>query len=48
MVGFRVFGTHNLLAIVPASKRIRIVGPEVAEHDLTRPLIWLAGLESPV
>ena len=39
---------EKLLAIVPASKRIRIVGPEVAEHDITRPLLWLAGLESPV
>jgi hypothetical protein len=39
---------ERLLAIVPASKRIRIIGPEAAEHDLTRPLLWLAGLESPV
>ena len=39
---------ERLLAVVPASRRIRIVGPEVAEHDLTRPLLWLAGLESPV
>lgn len=39
---------EKLLAIVPASKRIRIVGPEVAEHDITRPLLWLSGLESPV
>lgn len=38
---------EKLLAIAPASKRIRIVGPEVAEHDITRPLLWLAGLESP-
>lgn len=37
---------EKLLAIVPASKRIRIVGPAVAEHDITRPLLWLAGLES--
>lgn len=39
---------EKLLAIVPASKRIRIVGPDVTEHDITRPLLWLAGLESPV
>lgn len=39
---------EKLLAIVPASKRIRIVGPEVAEHDITRPLLWLAGLEAAV
>jgi Double-GTPase 1 len=39
---------EKLLAIVPASKRIRIVGPDVAEHDITRPLLWLAGLEAPV
>jgi hypothetical protein len=39
---------EKLLAVVPASKRIRIVGPEVAEHDITRPLLWLADLESPV
>jgi hypothetical protein len=39
---------EKLLATVPASKRIRIIGPEVAEHDITRPLLWLAGLESAV
>ncbi|TPL97152.1 hypothetical protein FJ960_24500 [Mesorhizobium sp. B2-3-11] len=39
---------ENLLAIVPASKRIRIVGPEITEHDITRPLLWLAGLESAI
>jgi hypothetical protein len=39
---------ERLLAIVPASRRIRIVGPEVTEHDITRPLLWLAGLESPL
>jgi len=39
---------EKLLAIVPASKRIQIVGPEVAEHDITRPLLWLADLESAV
>lgn len=39
---------EKLLTVVPASKRIQIVGPEVAEHDITGPLLWLAGLESPV
>ena len=39
---------EKLLATVPASKQIRIVGPEVAEHDITRPLLWLAGMEPPV
>lgn len=39
---------EKLLAIVPASKRIQIVGPEIAEHDITRPLLWLAGMEPPV
>jgi hypothetical protein len=39
---------EKLLSIVPASKRIQIVGPEVAEHDITRPLLWLAGLNSSV
>jgi hypothetical protein len=38
---------ERLLAISPPSKRIQIVGPDVAEHDLTRPLSWLAGLERP-
>src|SRR5260370_390950 len=38
---------ERLLAIRPPSKRIRIAGPDVAEHDLTRPLLWLAGLEPP-
>jgi Double-GTPase 1 len=37
---------ERLLAIVPASKRIQIVGPDASEHDITRPLLWLAGLES--
>ena len=38
---------ERLLAIRPPSKRIRIEGPDVVEHDLTRPLLWLAGLEPP-
>jgi hypothetical protein len=38
---------ERLLAVRPPSKRIQIVGPDVAEHDLTRPLLWLAGLEPP-
>lgn len=38
---------ERLLAISPPSKRIRIVGPDVSEHDLTCPLLWLAGLEPP-
>ena len=37
---------EKLLAILPPSKRIWINGPEVAEHDLTQPLRWLAGLGS--
>jgi hypothetical protein len=37
----------HLLEMSPPSKRIWIVGPDVAEHDLTRPLLWLAGLEAP-
>ncbi len=35
----------RLLATNPPSKRIGIVGPGLAENDLTRPLLWLAGLE---
>jgi hypothetical protein len=38
---------EKLLAIVPASKRIRILDAEVTDHDITRPLLWLAGLGSP-
>jgi hypothetical protein len=38
---------ERLLAIIPPSNRIQIVGQDVADHDLTRPLLWLAGLESP-
>jgi hypothetical protein len=37
----------RLLMMTPPSKRIKIIGPDVAEHDLTRPLLWLAGLEPP-
>lgn len=38
---------ERLLAIRPPSERIQIVGPNVAAHDLTHPLLWLAGLEPP-
>ena len=31
----------RLLAITPASKRIKIVGHETADHDLTHPIHWL-------
>lgn len=34
----------RLLSLVP-SKRIKIVGENVTEHDLTYPLLWLSGLE---
>jgi hypothetical protein len=34
---------ERLLKVLPPSRRIRIVGPDIAEHDLTRPLLWLAG-----
>jgi hypothetical protein len=34
----------RLLSLVP-SKRIKIVGQDVAEHDLTSPLLWLSGLD---
>lgn len=33
----------RLLSLVP-SKRIKIVGQDVAEHDLTVPLLWLNGI----
>lgn len=36
---------ERLLGINPPSKRIQIIGPEVTEHDLTSPLLWLSGLE---
>ncbi|MBE0614117.1 MAG: hypothetical protein IH604_10665 [Burkholderiales bacterium] len=35
----------RLISIVPASNRIIIAGPNVAEHDITRPLYWLSGME---
>lgn len=34
---------ERLLSVVP-SKRIKIVGTDVSEHDLTGPLLWLSGL----
>lgn len=37
----------RLLAILPASERVLVVGPEATRHDITRPLLWPAGLESP-
>jgi hypothetical protein len=33
----------RLLKVLPPSRRIRIVGHDVAEHDLTCPLLWLGG-----
>lgn len=33
----------RLLKVQPPSRRIKIIGPDVAEHDLTRPLLWLGG-----
>ncbi|AZU56446.1 hypothetical protein [Ralstonia pseudosolanacearum] len=33
----------RLLKVQPPSRRIRIVGPDVVEHDLTCPLLWLGG-----
>jgi hypothetical protein len=39
---------ERLLSVTPPSKRIEIVGPGAAEHDLSRPLFWLAGLGPPV
>jgi len=36
----------RIMAIRPASKRIRVVGHGAAEHDLTHPVRWLSGLES--
>lgn len=35
----------RIMAIHPASKRIRVVGHGSAEHDLTHPIKWLSGLE---
>ncbi|MBX9646724.1 MAG: hypothetical protein K2X57_06690 [Xanthobacteraceae bacterium] len=34
-----------LLATEPASKRIRIIGHGVGDHDLTHPIQWLTGLD---
>lgn len=33
----------RLLKVQPPSRRIKIIGPDVAEHDLTYPLLWLGG-----
>lgn len=35
----------RLLDMIPPSKRIMIKGPDLTGHDLTQPLLWLAGLE---
>ena len=35
----------KLLALDRPSERIKIVGMEVREHDLTGPLLWLSGLD---
>jgi hypothetical protein len=35
----------RLLTLVPASQRIRIVGDEALDHDLTAPIHWLSGLK---
>jgi hypothetical protein len=35
----------RIMAIRPASKRIRVVGHGAGEHDLTHPVRWLSGLE---
>ena len=35
----------RLLALDRPSERIKIVGMEVREHDLTGPLLWLSGLD---
>lgn len=35
----------RLLATAPASKRIKIIGHGVGDHDLTHPIQWLSGLE---
>ncbi|WFU23631.1 hypothetical protein QA649_37410 [Bradyrhizobium sp. CB1717] len=36
----------RLLATLPASERVIVVGPGATKHDITRPLLWLAGLEA--
>jgi hypothetical protein len=38
---------ERLLSLLP-SKRIKIVGTDVMEHDLTGPLLWLSGLDKKV
>ena len=35
----------RLLALERPSERIKIVGPDVREHDLTGPLLWLSGAD---
>ncbi len=35
----------RLLTLERPSERIKIVGPDVREHDLTGPLLWLSGVE---
>ena len=35
----------RLLALERPSERIKIVGPDVREHDLTGPLLWLSGVD---
>lgn len=35
----------RLLALERPSERIKIVGADVREHDLTSPLLWLSGLD---
>jgi hypothetical protein len=35
----------RLLALDRPSERIKIVGTDVGEHDLTAPLLWLSGLD---
>jgi hypothetical protein len=35
----------QIMAIRPASKRIRVLGHGAGEHDLTHPVRWLSGLE---
>ena len=36
---------ERLLAFERPSERIKIVGTDVREHDLTGPLLWLSGLD---
>jgi hypothetical protein len=39
---------QRLMKIIPASKRIQIVGQGVRDHDLTSPICWLGGMETEV